>query len=355
MIITFVLQWATLLLVVVAQSSTFVRVATLTEYVSPSKSTKAAQTHAVAVGKGNHQFVPDSIQAEVGDIVEFQFFPPNHSVVRAEYGIPCIPYELTGETKVGFYSGFFPVSRILDNPPTYHLLINDTEPIFFYCSAPGSCITWGMVGAINPNTSQTVAEQQANAKKATYMLNPGEPLPTSEDGSTPSAPTEPSAPAAQGNKLSPGAIAGIAVAGVVTFLLIAAFLILLGRNSNILSGKDKDRTSTVPSHPGYESGMQSPHPSKPMSDYNPYAPLSPYGLPPPQSPPPVELSSPDLEHHKHSSMFSDAATSDDARWQTITPPPHQPQPAIHSELDASPHAHHFMLRDARGAREDHFR
>ena len=44
---------------------------------------------------------------------EFQFFLRNHSVGRAEYGQPCIPYEDTGENKVGFYSGFFPVNRIL--------------------------------------------------------------------------------------------------------------------------------------------------------------------------------------------------------------------------------------------------
>lgn len=46
---------------------------------------------------------------------EFQFFPRNHSVGRAEYGQPYIPYEDTGENKVGFYSGFFPVDRVLNN------------------------------------------------------------------------------------------------------------------------------------------------------------------------------------------------------------------------------------------------
>ena len=46
--------------------------------------------------------------------IEFQFFPPNHSVGRAEYQQPCIPYEDTGENKVGFWSGFYPLSKILD-------------------------------------------------------------------------------------------------------------------------------------------------------------------------------------------------------------------------------------------------
>lgn len=46
---------------------------------------------------------------------EFAFFPSNHSVGRAEYHQPCIPYEDTGEKKVGFWSGFFPVDKVLPN------------------------------------------------------------------------------------------------------------------------------------------------------------------------------------------------------------------------------------------------
>lgn len=106
-------------------------------------------------------------ESPIPDESEFQFFPFNHSVARAEYGFPCIPYELTGN-KTGFSSGFQPVGAILDNvqqcldgmlglllilknqPPTWTLTINDTDPIFFYCSALGSCIDNAMVGVINP-------------------------------------------------------------------------------------------------------------------------------------------------------------------------------------------------------------
>lgn len=70
---------------------------------------------------------------------EFQFFPPNHSVVRSEYLLPCIPYELTGP-KVGFFSGFHVVDAILEEPPKWTLQINDTDPVFYYCSATGSCM-----------------------------------------------------------------------------------------------------------------------------------------------------------------------------------------------------------------------
>jgi hypothetical protein len=111
--------------------------------------TKAAATYTVKVGVG-HQFEPDVIQALPGDVVKFNFMPLNHSVVRAEYKYPCIPYEKTGAGKVGFFSGFQPVTAILDNPPSWSLKINDSDPILFYCSAPGSCINYHMVGIINP-------------------------------------------------------------------------------------------------------------------------------------------------------------------------------------------------------------
>ena len=59
---------------------------------------------------------------------EFHFFPPNHSVGRAEYQQPCIPYEDTGENKVGFWSGFFPLDKILpnvrDTPGDHVVLLN---------------------------------------------------------------------------------------------------------------------------------------------------------------------------------------------------------------------------------------
>lgn len=48
-------------------------------------------------------------------LAEFEFFPPNHSVARAEAGIPCFPYERTGRNKVGFFSGFRFLTDVPDN------------------------------------------------------------------------------------------------------------------------------------------------------------------------------------------------------------------------------------------------
>ncbi|KAL2351382.1 hypothetical protein BJ546DRAFT_1066148 [Cryomyces antarcticus] len=211
----------------------------------------AAQTHIITVGKGNNRFVPDITQASVGDIIQFQFFPPNHSVIRAEYGYPCIPYEDTGVDKVGFFSGFKPVDVILSTPPTFELTINDTNPIFYYCAAPGSCINFAMVGVINPNSSVSLATQQALAHKADYMLVPGEHFPAEASSSlaslaaasTSTSPTSsaaatstsaaPAANATTSHKLSTGAIVGIAIGGAAVLLLAAALFFFIGRSKTL--------------------------------------------------------------------------------------------------------------------------
>ncbi|KAF8863311.1 hypothetical protein BDZ45DRAFT_798285 [Acephala macrosclerotiorum] len=226
---------------------------------SPSTTTSApATTHSVNVGADGLVFSPPSTTADVGDIVEFRFYPQNHSVARADFGSSaCIPYELTGAGKVGFWSGFRPVSVVLSNPPTFQVLINDTDPIFFYCSAPGACIDDGMVGVINPNKTETFALQQAYAKNATLMLSPGEYFPkettpststtaSSTSSSTASATSTSSTPTSSTSTsstptpspssspvLSGGAIAGIAIGGFAVLLIGAVLLYLCGRQKTM--------------------------------------------------------------------------------------------------------------------------
>jgi plastocyanin len=61
--------------------------------------------HSVEVGRQEHLFIPNSINALPGDIVTFRFWPGNHSIIRASYGRPCEPYEnLQGNGGQGFYS-----------------------------------------------------------------------------------------------------------------------------------------------------------------------------------------------------------------------------------------------------------
>jgi hypothetical protein len=48
-------------------------------------------------------------------ILVFRFYPQNHSVARDDYMNPCIPYELTGAGRQGFWSGFEPINVVLSN------------------------------------------------------------------------------------------------------------------------------------------------------------------------------------------------------------------------------------------------
>lgn len=158
-----------------------------------------------------------------------------------------MPYEDTGVDKVGFFSGFKPVDAILPDPPSFFLRVNDTNPIFFYCGAPGSCIEHQMVGVINPNASTSLAQQKQDAKDSSFMLLPGEPWPseandpftTTASTSTPTA-TSTSAPAAttsssshshSHSSLSGGAIAGIVIGAAAVALGAAVALFLCGRHS----------------------------------------------------------------------------------------------------------------------------
>ena len=102
---------------------------------------------------------PNSVVAKVGDIVSFEFYPLNHSVIGSAYGYPCIPIEDTGSGGKPFFSGFFPTATV-DDPvsirianvhgtrltsvqrPTWNLTVNHTQPTFYYCGAEGSCTDW---------------------------------------------------------------------------------------------------------------------------------------------------------------------------------------------------------------------
>lgn len=90
-------SWVVMLSLVSAQSST-------QSHTTSSTSSSASATHTIKVGsrENPHQYVPHNVSANIGDVILFEFYPTNHSVVKADYMAPCIPAE--GEI---FYSGQF--------------------------------------------------------------------------------------------------------------------------------------------------------------------------------------------------------------------------------------------------------
>ncbi|KAA8896109.1 Cupredoxin [Sphaerosporella brunnea] len=121
----------------------------------------------VSDANGDLAFSPSEIKAEVGSWIEFRYWPRNHSVVQSSFDKPCQP--LSGASTI--WSGFMPVAAGTTDFPTFTVKINDTNPIWFYCSQGKHCQS-GMVGVINPPSGKTLASFMSAAKAAAENLSP---------------------------------------------------------------------------------------------------------------------------------------------------------------------------------------
>lgn len=307
--------------------------------------------------QGGHTFEPDVTLAKIGDTVKFEFYPTNHSVVRAEYGYPCIPYEYTGVDKIGFYSGFKPVDAVLDDPPAFYVKINDTNPIFFYCGATGSCINWQMVGVINPNATTSLQYQKQLAKDSSFMLTPGQPWPdeaedpfttttapsgtatstgSNTSGNAAAATTDAAAASSSHHSaLSAGAIAGIAIGAAAVALAAAVLLYICGRQSRRQTPVTQHEERPGTGHATVHSMAYNPHghpanqymdPAKHMSMHSSVMPLSP--ALPGYAPSYDHTMSPSLHHnYPMSDSLKPGPGSDIATLHSTSPSPLYSTPA----------------------------
>ncbi|RJE26401.1 extracellular serine-rich protein [Aspergillus sclerotialis] len=134
-------------------SDTTTTTASSTESGSASSTTKS-----VDVGESGLTFNPDTIHIPAGGVVEFHFYPGDHSVAQAAFDNPCHPISDTG-----FFSGS--MSSAKDGKPVWSLTVNDTNPIWFYCGQVGHCQA-GMVGVINPSGSDMLDSFKSAASNA---------------------------------------------------------------------------------------------------------------------------------------------------------------------------------------------
>ncbi|KAH7153789.1 hypothetical protein DER46DRAFT_663480 [Fusarium sp. MPI-SDFR-AT-0072] len=252
--------------------------------------TTAITTHTINVGAAGHKFTPNDIKADVGDILEYRFYPDAHWVIRGDFGYPCIPYEYVDVDRTGFSSGLQPVKAITNDAPRFRVRVNNTEPIFYYCGAPGSCVRYHMMGVVNPLKNETLEDWLKKADNVDYQLRPGEPFPKEQglNTSTTSAIPEPTTSGqtgsssyhpANGNSLSGGAIAGIVIGGAVVLLLIIGVIYLCGRRGGFNEAYRKAfGNNAMPSNlngtlPVVEAGAGSPNSTAP--GYWVYKPMSP--------------------------------------------------------------------------------
>ena len=155
-------------------------------------------------------------------------------------------------------------------PPTFSIRINDTDPIFYYCSAPGACTHDHMIGVINANATATLDDQRAYLANTTLQLSPGDPFPTegpppgvarptqvpsSTSSSHPPATSTPTTPASaagidstnSSNSLSGGAIAGIVIGAAAVLVLAGGLFYWCGQRS------------AAAAHHHYGGGAYPPH------------------------------------------------------------------------------------------------
>ena len=135
----------------------------------------------VNVGQGGLTFSPPSVNASVGDTVEFIYFPKNHTVTQSTFAAPC------QAMANGIDSGYRPVAVNATQAPSMTINVNSTDPVWFYCkqatyvsilSSPFSSFRFllivrvsacshcqaGMVFAINPSANKTFDAFQAAAR-----------------------------------------------------------------------------------------------------------------------------------------------------------------------------------------------
>ncbi|CAE7148865.1 unnamed protein product [Rhizoctonia solani] len=124
-------------------------------------------TYKVTVGaEGKLRYDPEYVHAKVGDYIQFEFHPKNHTVTESSFDYPCQAID------EGFRTGFVPVSEDEKwHLPTSEFKVTDEKPHWFYCGQVGHCPA-GMVFAVNPpeegNTFdkfQDMAEQSGNGTK----------------------------------------------------------------------------------------------------------------------------------------------------------------------------------------------
>jgi plastocyanin len=164
-----------------------------TDAISTVSAQSAVTVHVIKVGStnGTLAYFPNNIKAAVGDMIQFQFAPANHTVTQSTFDQPCAPINMFNKNVTGFYSGFMPVTASSTTTPTYTIMVQNTTPMWIYCSQGKHCQN-GMTMVVNEksvlsphfpqeckidwissptaNATRTLANFQALAAKATVNL-----------------------------------------------------------------------------------------------------------------------------------------------------------------------------------------
>ncbi|KAJ7875344.1 hypothetical protein B0H14DRAFT_3437242 [Mycena olivaceomarginata] len=132
-------------------------------YWAPQTSPSASE-RTKTPGKRASDSTPPLSTPAAGDFIVWEFRSGSHSAVQSTFDNPCTPMD------GGFNSGcrlYVSDSLGVDAPglPSVRLLVNDSQPLWFFDQAGGLC-TQGAVISVNPSATQTDAAFKANAASA---------------------------------------------------------------------------------------------------------------------------------------------------------------------------------------------
>lgn len=195
---------------------------------TPSGSTKV---HVINVSDKNGSLIysPASTTIPVGDMVQWHFYPKNHSVVQAAFSNPCEPLSNVMPNVTTFYSGYMPVSKNDTMMPALTMMVKSTMPFWYYCSQGNHCQD-GMVGVINPpapSTGKTIDAFTQKAKTAPKSTIPTNSTISSSSNSTSSSSSPSSSGGAAASK-SASAAAAPATTSAATFPGAGNNLVIVG-------------------------------------------------------------------------------------------------------------------------------
>jgi plastocyanin len=124
--------------------------------------TGTGKTHVVWVAptQGVLRYVPFAVNASVGDTVKFIWGANNHTVTKGSQLTPC---NKTSDSP--FASG------IQQKGFTYEQVVNDTNPLFYYCAFPNHC-SKGMFGIINPPNALGAPSSVGSMMQQMVAANP---------------------------------------------------------------------------------------------------------------------------------------------------------------------------------------
>ena len=96
-----------------ASSAISLQVVTRTASATRPSASSRPQDYRIKVGSGGFVFDPPELKnVSVGSTVTFEFYPPDHSVIQAEFGSACVPYSYADSEHQG--KGFWTPLQYVD-------------------------------------------------------------------------------------------------------------------------------------------------------------------------------------------------------------------------------------------------